>query len=155
MGWAAAGGGKLPDDHFNGSIPQRFDHDLAFGSDDLKEAFFTTKLLVDHKYGGTVGFDSRPYRTESDPWDFVDRSMGTYKIMKDKVRIFNENKEIQDHLKERHGASPTLRGFITKFSKEAAASLKNMSFDPNALAARKLPCERLDQLVTKVLLGVL
>jgi hypothetical protein len=28
---------------------------------------------VDHAYAGTVGFDAHPYRTESDPWDFVDR----------------------------------------------------------------------------------
>ena len=38
-----------------------FDQDLSFGSDDLKEAFFTTKLLMDHKYGGTIGFNAHPY----------------------------------------------------------------------------------------------
>ena len=29
--------------------PLRFDQDLSFGSDDLKEAFFTIKLLTDHQ----------------------------------------------------------------------------------------------------------
>lgn len=147
--------GKLLDVHLNGQKPLRFDQDLTFGSDDLKEAFFTTKLLIDHKYTGTIGFDAHPYRTESDPWDFVDRSMRNFKIMKEKVSIFNENKEIQDLLKELHSANPTLKGFTTKFSREAATKLKQMNFDPNVLASRKLPYERLDQLLTEVLLGVI
>ncbi len=147
--------GKLFDIHLNGQKPLRFDQDLSFGSDDLKEAFYTAKLLTDHKYEGTVGFDAHPYRTESDPWDFVDRNLRTYKIMKDKVRQFNENKEIQDLLKEIHGASPELRTAVSKFSKESAAKLKAMTFDADKLAARKLPYERLDQLVTELLLGVL
>ena len=147
--------GKLFDVHLNGQKPLRFDQDLTFGSDDVKEAFFTTKLLIDHKYAGTIGFDAHPYRTECDPWDFVDRSMRTYKIMVEKVRCYNECKEIQDILKEVHGASTQLKGFTARFSKEAGQKLKDMTFDPNALAARKLPYERLDQLVTEVLLGMI
>src|SRR5262249_5866426 len=54
--------GKLLDVHLNGQKPLRFDQDLSFGSDDLKEAFFTTKLLVDHKYGGTTAFGAHPHR---------------------------------------------------------------------------------------------
>jgi xylose isomerase len=146
--------GKLLDVHLNGQKPLRFDQDLSFGSDDLKEAFFTTKLLVDHEYTGTVGFDAHPYRSEADPWDFVDRNMRTYRIMKEKVRQFNEDKEIQGLLKEIHGANPGLKGLITSYSKDAAQKLKAMAFDPDALASRKLPYERLDQLVTEVLLGV-
>jgi xylose isomerase len=147
--------GKLLDVHLNGQKPLRFDQDLSFGSDDLKEAFFTTKLLVDHAYAGTVGFDAHPYRTESAPWDFVERNMRTYKIMKEKVRIFKENKEIQDLLTEIHGANPQLRGAMAKFTKADATLLKQMTFDPAALTSRKLPYERLDQLVTELLLGVL
>jgi xylose isomerase len=146
--------GKLLDVHLNGQKPLRFDQDLSFGSDDLKEAFFTAKLLVDHEYAGTIGFDAHPYRSEADPWDFVDRNMRTYKIMKEKVQKFNEDKEIQALLKEIHGTNPGLKGFMVRYSKEAAAKLKTMSFDPDALAARKLPYERLDQLVTELLLGV-
>ena len=118
-------------------------------------AFFTTKLLIDHKYSGTIGFDAHPYRTESDPWDFVDRSMRTYLILREKVKAFNDNQEIQGLLAELNSASPALKSFTAKFTKEAAATLKAMSFDPDALAARKLPYERLDQLVTELLLGVL
>jgi xylose isomerase len=146
--------GKLLDVHLNGQKPLRFDQDLSFGSDDLKEAFFTTKLLVDHAYAGTVGFDAHPYRTEADPWDFVGRNMRTYKIMKDKVRQFNDDREIQGLLKEIHGANPDLRGLTGRYSKDAAQKLKAMRFDADALASRRLPYEKLDQLVTELLLGV-
>jgi xylose isomerase len=146
--------GKLLDVHLNGQKPLRYDQDLSFGSDDLKEAFFTTKLLVDHDYAGTIGFDAHPYRSESDPWDFVDRNMRTYMIMKDKVRKFNEDGEIQGLLKEIHGANTALRELTATYSREAVQKLKAMTFDPDALASRKLPYERLDQLLTEVLLGV-
>jgi xylose isomerase len=147
--------GKLLDVHLNGQKPLRFDQDLSFGSDDLKEAFFTTKLLTDHGYSGTIGFDCHPYRTEADPWDFVERNLRTYKIMQEKVRQFTENREIQDLIKEIHGANPSFRGFLQKFSKDQAKKLKETKFDVAALTARRLPYERLDQLVTELLLGVL
>lgn len=147
--------GKLFDVHLNGQKPLRFDQDLTFGSDDIKEAFYTVKLLVDHKYSGTIGFDAHPYRTESDPWDFVDRSMRTYKILQEKARRFQECKEIQDILKTLHSANAELSGFIKSFSKDSATKLKSMAFDPEALSQRKLPYERLDQLVTELLLGVI
>jgi xylose isomerase len=147
--------GKLLDVHLNGQKPLRYDQDLSFGSDDLKDAFYTVKLLTDHQYGGTIGFDAHPYRSEADPWDFVDRNMRNYKIMQEKVRQFNENKEIQDLLKEIHGASPDKRGLMARYSKEQAKRLKEMTFDVNALTARRLPYEKLDQLVTELLLGVL
>jgi len=121
----------------------------------LKEAFFTTKLLLDHEYQGTIGFDAHPYRSEADPWDFVDRNMRTFKIMKAKVRQYNENKEIQGLLQEIHRANPGLKGMMAKYSKDQAKKLKDMSFDVPVLINRKLPYERLDQLVTELLLGVL
>jgi len=147
--------GKLFDIHLNGQKPLRFDQDLAFGSDELKEAFFTAKLLMDHDYKGTVGFDAHSYRSEADPWEFVERNMRTYKIMQEKVRQFNDNKEIQDILRDVHGANPELKGFMARFSKDQAAKLKGLTFDADKLAARRLPYERLDQLVTELLLGVL
>jgi xylose isomerase len=147
--------GKLLDVHLNGQKPLRYDQDLSFGSDNLQDAFYTVKLLVDHKYPGTIGFDAHPYRSEADPWDFVDRNMRNYKILQEKVRQFNENREIQDLLKEIHGAHPELRGFMARFSKDQAKKLKEMPFDAAALTSRRLPYERLDQLVTELLLGVL
>src|SRR2546423_14547079 len=87
----ALGAGKLLDVHLNGQKPLRFDQDLSFGSDDLKDAFFTTKLLADHKYAGPIGLDVHPYRSESDPWDFVERNIRPFKIMHEKVRKFAED----------------------------------------------------------------
>jgi xylose isomerase len=147
--------GKLLDVHLNGQKPLRFDQDLSFGSDDLKDAFFTIKLLMDHRYEGTIGFDAHPYRTEADPWDFVERNMRMVKIMQAKVQQYHENKEVQDLLREIHGANPGSAGLLQKYSKDQAKKLQEMEFDPNRLASRRLPYERLDQLLTEVLLGVL
>jgi xylose isomerase len=147
--------GKLFDVHLNGQQPLRYDQDLSFGSDNIKEAFFTIKLLKDHDYQGTIGFDAHPYRSEADPWDFVERNLRTAKILMAKVRQFNENAAIQGLLKEIHGASRDLATMTAKYSKDAAKKLKDMTFDVNALTNRRLPFERLDQLVTELLLGVL
>ncbi|MCS6897698.1 MAG: TIM barrel protein, partial [Nitrospira sp.] len=84
--------GKLFDVHLNDQKPLRFDQDLSFGSDNLKDAFFLVKLLMDHQYDGTIGFDAHPYRSEADPWDFVTRNMRTYKILQMKVQMFHEHK---------------------------------------------------------------
>jgi hypothetical protein len=81
--------------------------------------------------------------------------MRTYKIMQEKVRRYDECKPIQDLLKEIHGANTQLKGFTARFSKEAAQKLKDMRFDPNILAGRKLSYERLDQLLTELLLGII
>ena len=147
--------GKLLDVHLNGQKPLRYDQDLTFGSDDLKDAFFTAKLLIDHGYAGTIAFDAHPYRSEADPWDFVERNMRTYKIMKEKVRQFNDNKEIQDLLKEIHGANPQMRDLVKKYSKDQAEKIKALTFDVDGLTSRRLRYERLDQLLTELLLGVL
>jgi xylose isomerase len=81
--------------------------------------------------------------------------MRTFKIMKTKVQQFDENREIQSLLKEIHGANPGLKGMMAKYSKDQAKKLREISFDVAALTNRKLPYERLDQLVTELLLGVL
>ncbi len=146
--------GKLLDVHLNGQKPLRFDQDLSFGSDDFKDAFFTTKLLTDHQYSGTIGFDAHPYRSEADPWDFVDRNMRMYKIMQAKVEQFNEDKEIQDMLKEIHGANRDLADFFTRYTADQAKKVKSLELNVESLAARRLPYERLDQLLCEILLGV-
>ncbi|MCS6977401.1 MAG: TIM barrel protein [Gemmatales bacterium] len=146
--------GKLLDVHLNDQKPLRFDQDLSFASDNLKDAFFLAKLLEDHRYEGTIGFDAHPYRSEADPWDFVERNMRNYKILKAKVQQFNENKEIQQLLAEIHGVNPDLRTILGRYSKEQADKLRQTAFDVDRLTARRLPYERLDQLVTEVLLGV-
>jgi xylose isomerase len=151
---AALDAGKLLDVHLNDQKPLRFDQDLSFGSENLKEAFFLVKLLSDHAYEGTIGFDAHPYRSEADPWAFVERNMRTYKILQAKVQAFREHREIQQLLAEIHGASPEMKSVLAEYSREGCRNLKSMNFDIDRLAGRALPYERLDQLVTELLLGV-
>ena len=146
--------GKLLDVHFNDQKPLRYDQDLTFASENPKDAFFMVKLLEDHGYEGTKGFDAHPYRNEADPWDFVERNMRNYKILAEKVERYNEDREIQDLLKELHGPNPDWHDALKQYSSQQAAKLKETNFDVAGLTSRRLPLERLDQWVTEVLLGV-
>jgi xylose isomerase len=78
--------------------------------------------------------------------------MRTYLVLKDKAKQFCNDAEIQGLLREirgdDHGAA------IGPYSRQAADLLKSRSFDRAALAARRLPYERLDQLVVDLLLGI-
>ena len=146
--------GKLFHIDLNDQKPGRFDQDLRFGSESIKPMFFLVKLLIESGYDGPLHFDAHAYRTE-DPegvWDFAAGCMRTYLILKDKVKRFSEDKEIQSLLagiRDAHGepAAPA-------FSRAAADALKARSFDRVALAAKPLPYEKLDQLVIELLLGV-
>lgn len=140
--------GKLYGCHFNGQKPLRYDQDLRFGAEDLKESFFVVKLVEDAKWPGPRSFDAHAYRsaTREEVWDFVDGCMRTYLILREKVQKFNADGEIQGILKE-----------ITAGGRDALpapAQLKAASFDPDALAKRKLYHEKLDQLTQEILLGV-
>ncbi len=146
--------GKLFHIDLNDQKPGRFDQDLRFGSESIKPMFFLVKLLLESGYDGPLHFDAHAYRTE-DPegvWDFAAGCMRTYLILKDKVQRFREDKEIQGLLagiRDTHG-EPT----APAFSRAAADALKARSFDRAALAAKRLPYEKLDQLVIELLLGV-
>jgi len=146
--------GKLVDIHLNDQRMLRYDQDLAFGSVNPKEAFFLVKLLRDHGYTGTRGFDNHPYRTEADPWDFVDRNMRLYKILEEKAEQFDQDAEIQALLAEIHGAHPDQRSLLARYSHSTAAALKAKVFRVDHLAGRALPYERLDHLVNELVLGV-
>jgi len=146
--------GKLFDVHLNGQKMLRYDQDMSFGCDNPKESFFIAKLLIDHRYKGTVAFDAHPFRTEAAPWDFVDRCMRTYKIMVEKVRRFNKDKEIQGLLAEIHGAGADYADALARRTPKAVTAIKRARFNVEKLADRPLPYERLDQLLTELLLGV-
>ena len=144
--------GKLFHIDLNDQKPARFDQDLRFGSESIKPLFFLVKLLEEHGYDGPRHFDAHAYRTE-DPngvWDFARGCMRTYLILKAKARQFAEDRDIQALLAELHSGSAGLG----TYSHEGAATLKAEAFDRQALAARRLPYERLDQLVVELLLGV-
>ncbi len=141
--------GKLFGCHLNGQKPLRYDQDLRFGTEDLKEAFFIVKLLEDHNWQGPRSFDAHAYRTadRQEVWDFVDGCMRTFLMLREKVQRFNEDAEIQGLLKD-------LRCEGRQEPLPEPAKLKQIAFDWEGLARRKLHHEKLDQLTQEILLGV-
>jgi xylose isomerase len=146
--------GKLFHIDLNDQKPGRYDQDLRFGSESIKAMFFIVKLLEESGYDGPRHFDAHAYRTEDQEgvWAFAAGCMRTYLILKDKARRFREDRDVQALLQEirsGHGETPA-----PKYSRAAAAALKARSFDRDALGARGLAYERLDQMLIDVLMGV-
>jgi xylose isomerase len=143
--------GKLFHIDLNDQKPGRFDQDLRFGSESIKQLFFLVKLLEESGYDGPRHFDAHAYRTEDADgvWDFARGCMRTYLMLKDKACRFAKHAGIQALLQEIRGAA----GTVGPFSAERARELKARSFDRSALASRRLAYERLDQLVVDLLMG--
>ena len=135
----------------NGQRVGKYDQDFRFGAPDIRESFYLVKLLEDASWDGMRHFDAHAYRTE-DPegvWDFALGCMRTYLILKDKVRHFHADPEIRAALDEAKVAElrqPTLGG-------QAPSTVRDDTPDLDALGARRMGAERLDQLVTELLLG--
>src|SRR5689334_1245686 len=144
--------GKLFHIDLNDQKPGRFDQDLRFASESMKPLFFLVKLLDESGYDGPRHFDAHAYRTEDEDgvWEFARGCMRTYLILKAKARQFCEHREIQALLAEIRGAQVDSE----RYTPGRAASLKARTFDRQELASRRLPYERLDQLVIDLLLGV-
>ena len=134
----------------------RYDQDLRFGSHSIKSCFFTVKFLEDVGYAGSRHFDSHAYRTEdvNGVKDFARGSMRSYLIYKEKARRWNEDKEIQRLLGDLSAVPTDDLPAAGSYSRGAADSLKAASFDRQALGARGLGYERLDQLTLEVILGI-
>jgi xylose isomerase len=140
--------------HLNGQKIGRFDQDLSLAADDIKDIFFVVKLLKDYRYKGTVAFDAHPYRSENDPWDFVERCMRTYKILAEKVMRLQgdaEYRRLMASLRRRKGA---LGAALGEYTPRRAALVRGHAYRPDRMALRELPYERIDQIATEVLLGV-
>jgi xylose isomerase len=115
-------------------------------------------LLEDAGWQGMRHFDAHAYRTEDSEgvWDFARGCMRTYLILKDKVRRFNEDSEIADALNVAGRfliAEPTSQGGL------GSAAIADVRTEAASLSEEKLAevgygHERLDQLVTELLLGV-
>jgi len=148
--------GKLYHVDLGAQKPGRFDQDLRFGSEDLKETFFVVKLLEDNGWAGTRNFDEHPYRSEDAKgvWDFVEGSMRTYLMLMDKVRQFNSDKKIQSILKELHNRDAKTEGWMARFTPDNMDAIRKASFNPDALSKKRLPYEELDQLFQELLMGV-
>lgn len=147
--------GKLFHIDLNDQKGCRFDQDLRFGSESLKAMFYLVRLLED-AYDGPRHFDAHAYRSEDEEgvWDFAAGCMRTYLILKEKAAQFEDDPEIQALLTEIKSSDPNFEAIPVKFTAERAKQIKALDLDRVALAKKKLPYEKLDQLVVDLLLGV-
>jgi len=116
------------------------------------------KLLEESGWDGMRHFDAHAYRTEDADgvWDFALGCMRTYLILRDKVHRFTADTEIQEALRIAQAdrlAEPSLAGGPTP---EGISGLRAdaAGYDEGALGSQGYGHERLDQLVTELLLGV-
>ena len=146
--------GKLFHVDLNDQKPGRFDQDLRFGSESIKSMFFLVKLLEESGYDGPRHFDAHAYRTEDEEgvWDFAAGCMRTYLVLKYKAKAFAAHHEIQALLAEMRDAGAGEP--IMAYTREGANVLRGEAFDRAAMTARRLPYERLDQLLVDLLLGI-
>jgi xylose isomerase len=147
--------GKLFHIDLNDQKGPRFDQDLRFGSESIKNLFFLVRLL-ESAYDGPRHFDAHPYRSEDEEgvWEFAAGCMRNYLILKDKARQFDEDQEIQSLLAEIRNGSGDQVEPLGGYSPERAKQLKELVLDRAELARKPLPYERLDQLTVDILLGV-
>src|SRR5690606_39807787 len=98
--------GKLCHIDLNDQKVGRFDQDLRFASENYKESFFLVKVLEEGGYDGPLHFDAHAYRTEDldGVREFAKGCMRSYLILKEKVKQFAEDKEIQALLAEINAA---------------------------------------------------
>ncbi len=148
--------GKLFHIDLNDQEMGRYDQDFRFGSVQLKSNFFLIKLLEDSGYDGPRHFDAHAYRTEDEEgvWDFAYGCMRNVLILKEKVRQFNEDAEIQGLLKDLTPASSGWDRIAAGYSSEAAAAISGQEFDVPGMAGRGYQYEKLDQLTVEIIMGV-
>jgi xylose isomerase len=115
------------------------------------------RLLEESGYDGPRHFDAHAYRTEdaAGVWAFARGCMRYYLILKDKVRRFQADMEIQALIGELRAADSRYDGPTagTGYRRDAAATLKDRALDVAALAGRGRRYEELDQLLMDLLLG--
>ena len=147
--------GKLFHIDLNAQRIGRYDQDFRFAAEDLKEAFLLVRLLERAGYDGPRHFDAHAYRTEDADgvWEFAAGCMRTYEALSERARHFDQLPEVQEALASTSAgelAEPTLDGA----DGVEADALKAEADGLDALALRGYANERLDQLVTEVLLGM-
>jgi len=84
---------------------------------------------------------------------FARGCMRSYLILKEKVQQFDADPEVKQILATLNVSNPEVEKLSKKFSKDNAKALKERKFDADALAAKPLPYERLDQKLFDILMG--
>jgi xylose isomerase len=145
--------GKLFHIDLNDQKGPRFDQDLRFGSESIKNLFF---LVLEDSYDGPRHFDAHAYRSEDEAgvWEFAAGCMRNYLILREKARRFDEDAEVRALLTEINAASPEYADPLGAYTRAKAEKIRQLEFNRAELASRKLPYERLDQMTLEILLGV-
>lgn len=148
--------GKLFHIDLNDQKYARYDQDYRFGAETPKAAFFLVKFLEDVKYENSKHFDAHAYRTEdyAGVKDFAVGCMRTYLILREKAQQFNADNEIQALIAEVNSGAEAYSWLSGGYSADKVTRLLNENFDREALGARGLNYERLDQLTNELLFGV-
>ncbi len=146
--------GKLFHIDLNGQRIGRYDQDFRFGSEGIKDAFHTVRLLEGSGWDGMRHFDAHPYRTDGPDgvWEFAAGCMRTYLLLAERARRFDNDPEVAAALAAARVpglASPTMVGDGSVDALRAYAS----ALDAAALADVHYANERLDQLTVEFLLG--
>jgi xylose isomerase len=150
--------GKLFHIDLNGQRIGRYDQDLRFGSEDLKQAFLLVRLLEGTSgttaYTGPLHFDAHAYRTEDDAgvWEFARGCMRTYKLLAQRAREFDADPDVREIIADIELGS--LGSILSEpYSAQSAEALRELTIDVDAIAKRGLRYERLDQLLVEHLMG--
>ncbi|MEP6659478.1 MAG: xylose isomerase [Acidimicrobiales bacterium] len=148
--------GKLFHIDLNAQRIGKFDQDFRFGSEGIRDAFYLVKLLEESEWTGSRHFDAHAYRTESAEgvWDFARGCMRSYLILADKARRFSADRDIQDALAAAKAEQLYEPTSPEGMGSDALAAIKRGPYDIDGLAAQGYGHERLDQLVTELILGV-
>jgi xylose isomerase len=139
----------------NAQVIGKFDQDFRFGSEGIRDAFYTVKLLEDAGWTGMRHFDAHAYRTETieGVWEFARGCMRTYLILREKAERFRADPEIQAALREAMVSDIATPAIADAVNAESIAALRRGPHDVESMAARGYGHERLDQLVTELILG--
>jgi xylose isomerase len=145
--------GKLYHIDLNGQHGPRYDQDLRFGAGNARGAFWVVDALEAGGYAGPVHFDFKPPRTEDDDgvWASAAACMRNYLILREKVRAFRADPQVQEALRTARVeqlALPTLA------AGESWRDVRGFAPDIDALGARGMAFEQLDQLALEYLYGV-
>jgi xylose isomerase len=145
--------GKLFHIDLNGQHGPRYDQDLRFGAGNARGAFWVVDALEAGGYDGPVHFDYKPPRTEDDDgvWESAAACMRNYLILRDKARAFRADPEVVAALRAARVDELTLP---TLAAGETWRDVRDFSPDTDALGARGMAFERLDQLALEHLYGV-
>ena len=145
--------GKLFHIDLNGQHGPRYDQDLRFGAGNARGAFWVVDALEAGGYDGAVHFDYKPPRTEDDAgvWASAAACMRNYLILRDKVRAFRADPQVQEALQAacvEQLATPTLA------ADETWRDVAGFVPDVATLAERGMAFEHLDQLALEHLYGL-